>query len=288
MNASSPLEIPGHVTLVPGNGGLQKACIETRWSTAEIYLHGAHVTRFTNSGQPPVLFLSESSDFKAGAAIRGGIPIIFPWFGARDGQPSHGYARTTEWRLEQTAVLPDGPVRLAFQLPHHEEIFRTELIVTVGQNLTLELLVTNLTDRPADFEACFHTYFHVSAIDQVRVHGLQGAPYHDKVTGTSATEGDQPIRIQGEVDRIYPNTTAAIRIDDAGHGRAIHIQKSRAKSTVVWNPWIKKSARMADIGPADYLHMLCVESGNVADDKITLAPGESTTVAVEIAAEPHP
>ena len=258
------------------------ARVETRWSSAEIYLHGAHVTGFQKTGEPPLLFTSDSSHFESNSPIRGGVPVIFPWFGPRDGHPAHGYARTTEWELHQTALMPDETVRLAFRLPESES-FRVEYIVTVGAKLTLELLVSNSsTDQPASFETCLHTYFHVGEIAQVAVHGLAETEYFDKVAGENAREGNAPLRIDGEVDRVYQDTVATVEITDPVLQRVIRIAKSGSQSTVVWNPWITKSAAISDLGNDDYLQFLCVESGNVRDGKLTLAPGECAAMAVEI------
>src|SRR6478735_4096698 len=120
MSESRNPEIPGHVTLATGNGGLPKILIETAWSSAEIYLHGAHVTRFQKKGEAPLLFMSDASEFMADKPIRGGVPLIFPWFGAREGFPAHGFARRTTWELRETRLLDDGSVRLRLVLPGAE------------------------------------------------------------------------------------------------------------------------------------------------------------------------
>src|SRR5476651_1272469 len=131
-----PFEIPGSVAIVPGNGGLPKIVITTKHSTAEIYLHGAHVTHFQKNGEPPLLFLSAKSYFAPGKPIRGGVPVILPWFGNRDGEPSHGFTRITEWQLVKTFASSDGKVTLQFALPQilgrdAWKNLRTEFIVTV-------------------------------------------------------------------------------------------------------------------------------------------------------------
>lgn len=274
------LEIPDHLALLPGNGGLEKVRIDTRWSSAEIYLHGAHVTHFQKAREPPLLFLSESSEFAADRPIRGGVPIIFPWFGAREGHAAHGFARVTKWDLQETALLPDGAVRLAFRLPN--DSFQVAFIVTVGESLTMELMVQNTAESVATVETCLHTYFEIGDIDQVSVTGLAGTRYLDKVAGTTVTEGPQPIRISSEVDRVYLDTLVPVLIADAANHRSIRVAKSGSRSTVVWNPWIEKSARMPDFGDDEYRRMLCVESGNVVDNKLTLGPGESAAMTVEI------
>lgn len=285
MSESRNLEIPGHVTLASGNGGLPKILIETAWSGAEIYLHGAHVTHFQKKGEAPLLFMSAASEFMADKPIRGGVPLIFPWFGPREGFPAHGFARRTAWELRETRVLDDGAVRLRLVLPGVES-HEVEYLVTVSETLTLELRVKNISGQDTAIETCLHTYFQISAIDAISITGLADTTYLDTVTNTTATTGSAPIRIGGEVDRLYLDTAATTEIEDPGFGRIIRIVKSGSDSTVVWNPWIEKSQRMADFGDDEYLQMVCVESGNVGKNKITLPPGEVTALKVEISSAP--
>jgi glucose-6-phosphate 1-epimerase len=110
-------EIPGRVEVVNGRGGLPLVKISTPWSSAEIYLHGAHVAGFQKTGEPPLLFLSARSCFAADKPIRGGVPVIFPWFGPRAGEPAHGFARTLTWELVKTAAGPDGTTTIRLRLP---------------------------------------------------------------------------------------------------------------------------------------------------------------------------
>lgn len=277
--------IPHYAVMLEGQGGLPKVVIKTEWSDAEIYLHGAHVTHFQKKGETPLLFLSELSEFESSKPIRGGIPIIFPWFGPREGFPAHGYARTTDWKLKQSALSSTGEVMIHFLLPS-EESLETELIVRVAQQLSLEMIVTNRGENEATFENCLHTYFQIGAIDSISIEGLTGSSYLDKVTPGTFTEAAGSVTIASEVDRVYLDTTATIEITDRKLGRTIRVAKSGSNSTVVWNPWIAKSQRMPDFGDAEYLQMLCVESGNLASNKITLAPGAKSVMTVEISNAP--
>jgi D-hexose-6-phosphate mutarotase len=281
MNPSRQLEIPGRVSLVEGRGGLDKIVVETPGSSAEIYLHGAHVTRFEKKGEPPLLFLSEASEYTRQNPIRGGVPVIFPWFGPRDGLPGHGYARTTEWEWIETSLLPDESVSLRLRLPRHED-FEVEYRVTVGNELTLELTVHNPGGGVAGFETCLHTYFQISAIEAISITGLSNSGFLDRLTGTHKTDSSPELRISSEVDRTYQDTTATVEIHDPGHNRTIRIAKSGSRSTVVWNPWIDKSIRLPDFGDEEYLRMVCVESGNIGPDKTILPAGASTILRVEI------
>ncbi len=277
---SDALEIPGHLTLAPGNGGLLKAIVETPWSHAEIYLHGAHVTHFQKIGEPPLLFMSAASQFAEGSPIRGGVPIIFPWFGPRDGFPAHGYARTSTWKLTETCLLSNGAVTLRFTLPSTDG-FQVEFLVTVADSLLMELSVANRSTEVAQIETCLHTYFQISDISAISITGLEGVTYLDKVAALSHSESC-PIQISSEVDRVYGDTRATVDILDPGFQRSIRVEKTGSDSTIVWNPWIEKSKRMADFGDEEYPHMVCVESGNVAGNAVTLAPGASSVLGVRL------
>jgi len=280
-------EIPGRVTVLEGSGELPKLEITTEWSSAEIYLHGAHVTDFQKKGEPPLLFTSQFSRFATGQAIRGGVPIIFPWFGAKEGSSAHGFARSTDWDLHEAITLPEGGISLRFGFSGCSESatwppFAANYIVTVTDRLALELLITNRSaDQPFSFETCLHSYFAVGDIDQVAVTGLKGVSYFDKVDHFAPkTESADAIRIGSEVDRIYFNTPGPVEILDPSLSRRIRVEKSGSASTVVWNPWSTKAQQIPDFGNEEYRQMLCVESGNVANNKVTLPPGRTASLKV--------
>jgi len=282
-------EIPERVTFAKGNGGLTKIDVATDRSTVEIYLQGAHVTAFQKNGEPPLLFISRLSQFTADKPIRGGVPICFPWFGSREGDVMHGFARVTEWSLTKTSTAADGSVTLNFSLPIKPDrpawkLLRAEFIVTVLDKLAMELIVTNdSADEAIEIENCLHTYFHVGDINQVSITGLQGAPFNDFAAGVGGTRkaGDNSVlHIMKETNRFYPDTNGAVEIIDAKFRRIIYIEKSGSTSTVVWNPWTTQL--MPDFDPAEHNRMICVESGNVKQNKILLAPSKSSTTKVTL------
>ena len=287
IEALRRFEIPGRVSIIEGNGELPKVEVTSDAASAEVYLHGAHVTDFQVHGEPPLLFTSQCSCFARNQPIRGGIPIILPWFGGREGEPAHGFARQTDWELHETSALPDGGATLRFSLPVTSASamwppFTANYVVTVTDRLTLELIVTNCSrERQFSFENCLHTYFHVGDIAQVSVAGLKGAGYLDKADNHAAkTETPESIVISSEVDRTYLDTTSTVEIHDRALHRKILVEKSGSNSTVVWNPWIAKSAQMPDFGEDEYLQMVCVESGNVGRNKLAHAPGRSALLRV--------
>ena len=282
-------ENPGRVTFLDGQNEFPMLEISTAWSTAEVYLHGAHVTGFKKNNEPPLLFLSQCSRFIENQPIRGGIPVIFPWFGQREGMPMHGFARIKDWEVKEIVPAPDGSVSVRLRLPEYPEAsafppFTTDYIVTVKEHLTLQLLVTNTSpDTELTFENCLHTYFEVGDINAVSVAGLKGATYLDKVANfAQKTETADAIRFASEVDRIYLNTTGVVEITDPKIGRRISVEKAGSDSTVVWNPWIAKAQQMPDFGNDEYQRMVCVESGNVASNSITLPPGKTSSLKLKL------
>jgi glucose-6-phosphate 1-epimerase len=281
-------EIPGHAAIVKGEGDLSKIVVTTKTSTAEIYLHGAHITGFKKNGEPTLLFISAKSYFAPGKPIRGGVPVILPWFGNRDGEPSHGFARITEWKLVKTSAAADGTVTLRFALPEIPgraawKNLRTEFVVTVSDTLTMELITANDgCDDSLEIENCLHTYFHVGDIGAVSIDGLRGAHYLDNAAGGNGelkTQSESPLRIAKETNRLYLDTTSAVEIRDENRGRVICVEKSGSNSTVVWNPWTTQKLP-DDFDPAEHKHMVCVESGNVKQNKISLAPGATSALKV--------
>jgi glucose-6-phosphate 1-epimerase len=286
-------EISERVAFARGNGGLTKIDVATDRSTAEVYLHGAHITGFQKNGEPPLLFMSRLSEFAPAKPIRGGVPICFPWFGQRKDDVAHGFARVTEWNLAKTSAAADGAVTLNFHLPTTPDHaawrpLRAEFIVTVSDKLTMELIVTSdSADGAIEIENCLHTYFHVGDINQISIAGLQGAPFDDFAAGAGGArkvENDSVLRITKETNRVYSNTPGTVEIHDKKFRRIIRIEKSSSADTVVWNPWTTQL--MSDFDPAEHGRMVCVESGNVKQNKISLAPGKASTLRVELSSAP--
>ena len=287
-------EIVGRVEIVNGHGQLPLVKIRTPWSVAEIYINGAHVTGFQKNGEPPLIFMSAKSYFAPSKPIRGGVPICFPWFGNRDGEPSHGFARSTAWQLVKTSAAPDGTVTVHFalpQIPGREawKNLRTEFIVTVGETLTMELIAANDgCDETLVIENCQHTYFQVGDISAVSLIGLRDAPFDDFAAGDNGVrkiEHNAVLRIAKETNRVYPDNDATVEIIDEKLRRKIRVEKFNSNSTVVWNPWTTQKLP-DDFDPAEHQIMVCVESGNVKQNKISLAPGETTTLGIVLSSAP--
>ena len=279
--------IPGHLSF-DQHEGLTRVHVQVAGSSATIYLHGAHLTHWQPAGQEPVIFLSEKSDFAAGKAIRGGVPICFPWFGARsDGKtgPSHGYARIQEWEMIFAALVPgiDGDqIYMTFALYPNDlsrslgfDNLRAAYEVVIGKTLTLRLTVFNAGTEPQTIEEALHAYFAVKDVRTTQLFGLELALYLDKTDGFRKKVAPPSwLVLTGETDRVFPANTATVRIDDLGNRRVITVEKTGSKTTVVWNPWSELAAKLADMPDDGWPGFVCVETANTATDAITLKPGE--------------
>jgi len=282
------------------HGELTRARVTLSSCNAAVYLQGAHVTAWQPVGSEPVLFLSERSVFSPGKAIRGGIPICFPWFGGRsDGGPgpSHGFARISPWELAFAALMPDSAdgdrLQLTFILGPNElsrslgfDSFRVAYEVMLGRKLTLRLTVANLGTAPLRFEEALHSYFEVADVRQAPISGLEGSEYLDKRDGGRAKHAPNgPLQMIEFSDRVFPASAHPISIEDQGNQRVIHVEKQNSATTVVWNPWAEGSASLGDLGPDEWRHFLCVEAANTATDAIVLEPGATHTMTVTISVE---
>jgi len=286
----------GRLVFGPGPGGLTVAVVNNSHARAIVALQGAHVMTWTPHGQQPVIWLSRAAKFIPGKSIRGGVPICWPWFGPHASEPKlpgHGFARTVPWEVIATGSLRDDRTTLALRLvetdatraqwPHATPV---EAHITIGATLEIELITRNSGSAPVTIGDALHTYFEVSDIRQARIHGLGGCPYLDKVDGGKRKQQEGPVSIDREVDRIYLASTADCMIEDPRWQRRIRVSKRGSRSTVVWNPWTEKAAKMGDFGPGGFLHMLCVESANAADDVVTIAPGGEHRLWVHYSVEP--
>jgi len=280
---------------VAGEGGLPCLHVTAPAAEARIYLHGAHVTHHRPAGQAPVLFLSARSRFAAGTAIRGGVPIVFPWFGPRAGDPrapDHGFARISEWSVQSVARAGDGVVVVLTLEPTDAtralwpSDFRLTYRIDVDTALRLSLEVENRSGAPFTFEEALHTYLAVGDVREATVEGLGGARYVDKTDGMRRTAlPPGPFRPTAETDRVFVGARDRCTVIDPVLGRRLVVDKHGSATTVVWNPWTDKAARMADLGADQWTSMLCVEAANAMDDAVTLAPGAHHAMRVVIGAE---
>lgn len=287
--------IEGQVRFRPGPGGMDAVEVDNEQATATILLQGAHLIHWAPKGQKPVIWTSPEARFAPGKSVRGGVPVCWPWFGPHPTQPAfpaHGFARTVMWEPIGAKSLAEG-TWLAFRLlpseatrafwPHPSELV---LQMVIGKTLDLDLATWNTGREPITIGDALHTYFAVGDVRAAKIHGLHEVYYLDKVDGGKRKQQIGPVLIDREVDRVYVDTRDPCVIEDPRYARRIRITKENSRTTVVWNPWVEKAAKMGDLGPDGHLHMVCVESANAADDVVTLAPGAEHHLWVRYAVEP--
>lgn len=288
--------IPGVVRIGEGNGGLTRIQITASRARGEMYLHGAQVTSWRPAGNDEVLFLSTKSRWQEGQAIRGGIPICFPWFRAKADDPkapAHGFVRTRSWQLESIVEDKSGIcVSMATESdeqtrrwwPQH---FRLVHRVVFGPELTLELTCTNTGKTDLRFEEALHTYNRVSDVANVRLQGLDAVQFLDNTDSNKAKIQHGDVTIRSATDNAFAGTQNDVVLIDPNLRRHIRLKKSNSLTTVVWNPWSEGAARLGDLGDGEWTQFLCVEASNILAASVSLAPGkEHKMKAVLSAAKP--
>ena len=270
---------------------LQFVDIEHGFTYIEINNAKAHATISTYSGQvlsyrpksqkDDLLFVSEKAYYEDGKAIKGGIPVCWPWFGADPddlGRPAHGFVRNREWEVAGSESLANGSTKVILGMVDSDETrkiwphtFKLSIEITVGDSLKVALVTRNSGDESITISQALHTYFYVGDISKVQVLGLDGIDYLDKVDGFAEKTQSGPVTINGEVDRIYKGVTGELVIEDESLGRKIRIASSGCSTAVVWNPWSEIAASMGDLDDDDYKKMICVETANAGPETVEIA-----------------
>lgn len=276
-------EIPGIAQVIAGTGGLPKVRVTAPFASAEVYLHGAQVTSWQLANSQEVIFLSEHSRWEDGRAIRGGIPICFPWFRAEADNPqapAHGFVRTREWQLDALEAS-DEAVVITLSTESDESTrrwwphqFRIAHRIGIGKGLEMELTVTNTGPTPFQFEEALHTYFRVSNVQAVRVRGLDQVTYLDNTAANRARLQSGDVLFAAATDNAYMDTQTAAELIDPGLHRILRTEKANSATTVVWNPWQQGAASLSDLGDDEWQRMACVEASNILTAAVSLAPGE--------------
>lgn len=293
--------LPGVLTFDEPHPGMPRAQVTTAACTAEFYLQGAHLTQWQPTGQAPALFLSEKSAYTPGKAIRGGVPVVFPWFGAPDTSPvhvasvsgQHGFARTWPWTMRFAALAGDD-VHLSTRLDQSQGVralgfsgFELLYEVILGKTLTVRLSVINIGQEPFFFEEALHAYLAVGNSREVAVDGLQNTEFLDKTDDFARkTQTVGSLRFENEVDRPYLNTTDPLSLRDPVLQRCLSLSKRNSKTTVTWNPGPDLAAKLADLSPGAWQNFVCLETANIAENAVTLQPHEAHTMEMHLAVQP--
>jgi len=283
-------------------------CWRIRHGQAELLVaqQGAHILSYQLAGQPPLIWLNDEAVFKTGKSIRAGVPVCWPWFGNLDRNPpsvqamrvsnepptAHGLVRAMDWELG--AIEAEGEsLKVEFLLPYLEGglpgwpyAVDLKLSIRLDEQLHINLTSQNQGSTPVTISQALHSYYAVSDVRNVHVEGLDGLSYIETLDNWKTVTQTGDLRFAGETDRIYLNTPVQLSIVDPAWERRIELTSSGSRSAVIWNPWIARAAQFSDMADDGWQRMLCIETANVMDDIVTLAPGASHTLGVSIASKP--
>ncbi len=253
--------------------------LESRHGIATIDRYGGQVMSYRPAAGIDVLWQTTDAMLdaarNAGKALRGGVPVCWPWFGPHPndkGAPVHGLARIAIWTEVESG--PEHAV-LAFSTDGSNPAFPYAagalLTVRLSAGLAVELTTTNHGPTPFRLTQGLHTYLRVGDVGGVTILGLE------KATSNRGDSSSEPVTIQGEVDRIYSPVTGSLRVVDPELRRVITVQNAGCSEAVVWNPGADK----ADMPAGGYRQMLCVEPANARDAPV-LAPGQTYTISTRL------
>lgn len=288
----SHYEIDSELRFIEIEHGFVYAEINNARAHATISTYSGQVLSYRPKNQPDdLLFVSDKAWYEDGKAIKGGIPVCWPWFGPdpdNEGRPAHGFVRNRQWQVTGSESLADGSTKIILSITDSDATralwphpFRLDIEITVGDSLKIALVTHNTGDDSITISQALHTYFRVGDISNVSVLGLDGTDYLDKASDGGRKTQTGAVTFSGEVDRIYTDVTGELTIDDASLGRKIRIASSGCSTAVVWNPWAEIAASMADLGDDDYNRMLCVETANAGPETIAIGAGETYRLEAE-------
>lgn len=283
---------PGLIHADSGPGGLPRLSLTGPLGRLEVFLLGAHLTAWEPVGEAPVLWMSRQARFASGTPIRGGVPICWPWFGsaADPGLPAHGCVRTRAWTCTSAHLDAEGIATVALELASDETSrrlfphdWRLRYRITAGRTLGLSLTATNTGTTAFPVSEALHTYLAVADVHAAEIDGLAGLTYIDRneaqgfhtlpIPPRSRQSG--PVAFATEVDRHYLDAADPALVRDRRWHRTIRMTRRGSRGTQVWNPWIDKARRLADLGDHEWPGFICLEAANAFEGAYTLAPGES-------------
>lgn len=271
--------------------------VENPMASAVITTYGGQVLSYQPQGDTPtrqeMLWVSPDAIFNGSKPVRGGIPVCWPWFGVsgQEGLPAHGFVRNRLWQVDAIESLADGGTEIILTCHHDKDTlalwpheFELRLHIHVGQTLKLSLVTKNLSDAPMTLTEAFHTYFSVVDCQNTLIHGLDQTLHCDKLTHVppQAQQGD--VTLNPPMDSVFLNQSGPIHFMDEAHFRSIRIEHS-GQSAVVWNPGPEGVNAFSDIPNQVWPSFMCVETGHVLDNAITVLPGKTHRFETELSLE---
>ncbi len=279
--------LPPDVTVVRDPGGRSALRLERGEDAVIVSCTGAQVLSWHREGRD-VLWTASQPEYAPEKPVRGGIPVVFPWFGDHtdDALPAHGFARTLEWTLSEAA--PDTSITLSCGdnektrtlWPH---AFGMSLRIALDDGLLLTWTIENTGPTAWSCEQALHTYYSVGDIHSASLEGLEGVSWTEHARAPEPEwDPDAPIRFRAETDRVFQGVPPVLRILAPALRRTIEITAAEARSCIVWNPWPEKTARLSQMAPDDWERFVCVESANVKERAIRIEPGERHVFSMRI------
>lgn len=282
--------LPAGLARTKDPGGRDALTLSLGDSTVQIAMLGAQILSWRVAARD-VLWSASKAAYEPGKPVRGGVPLVFPWFGDHPNDkklPAHGFARNLEWRIAHANNGPevvletndDATTRAMW--PH---AFRLRLSISFAAPTQLRLVFTveNSGDREFSFEAALHTYFSVGDVATATVHGLEGVTFTEQAAAPEAKwDPRQPLAFRAETDRIFQGVPDRLELRAPALSRTVTLATRDARSAIVWNPWPAKTAKLSQMAPDDWKTFCCIETANVREHTVKLAAGAAHRMSLTI------
>lgn len=270
-----------HIEILTSEDGMEVVSLRCANAHAQVFLQGAHVSEYCPSGDENLLWMSQSANYALGKAIRGGIPICWPWFGASPeaAEPQHGVARQSRFEVVDhqikdaftSVTLRLDPKALADYVRYAG--LELEVEVRLADFLWMEMRTTNHSAETKRINDCFHNYFSISDISKTQIPQLEKLTYLDKVQDFKQCEQQRAFLVDQEVDRVYQGVGNSVSVIPASDDQLIAIDTWGFENLIVWNPWSMKAKEMSDFDDFGYQQMICAEPANATYGSVEIPPG---------------
>ena len=279
---------PTGLTTTQDPGGRAALQLDGPGGRVLVALCGAQVLSWHHDGRS-VLWTASRSEFARGKPVRGGVPLVFPWFGDHPTDkklPAHGFARTLDWQVASTG--PGPMVVLATQddantralWPH---AFGLRFTVDVRDGLRLAFEVENRGASSFSCEEALHTYFAVGDVHTATVHGLEGVRCTETASAKeTGWDPKAPLHFRAETDRVFHGTPDRLELRAPALQRTVVLHSKNARSGIVWNPWPAKTAKLSQMAADDWTQFCCIETANVKGEALELLPGQTHTLELRL------